>query len=335
MSKKISELDPYPSFSSADQVEVLKGGGNYRMPISTIISNVPGGGTPGGSNGQIQINNAGAFGGIALGSPLQVLRVNAAGTANEYASVSGTGTVTNVATGAGLTGGPITAAGTIALAANIAPIATLGSALQVVRVNAAGTALEYAAPSGGGPAGDKVEVVYRRRSTSTAVTNTTTPTTIMAGGVADGSLTLAAGKLIQGTIIAMSGMGSLNMVTGSTLTLTITLGGVTLLTLVTAAAASTLTSRQWGVDAVEIMVQTAGASGTVRGQGRMFAAGASAGASLVSGFFSTAGLGQVSGPVTIDTTASLAFDITATWSAADPGNSIDLRAFSIRLLGGS
>jgi hypothetical protein len=35
-----------------------------------IISATGGGGTPGGSNGQLQINNSGAFGGVAIGSGL-------------------------------------------------------------------------------------------------------------------------------------------------------------------------------------------------------------------------------------------------------------------------
>lgn len=65
-------------------------------------------------------------------------------------SGGGSGTVTSVATGTGLTGGPITTTGTISLATNIAPIATLGSAGQLIRVNAGGTALEYFTASAGG-----------------------------------------------------------------------------------------------------------------------------------------------------------------------------------------
>jgi len=60
------------------------------------------------------------------------------------------GGVSNIATGTGLTGGPITTTGTIALATNIAPIATLGTALQYIRVNAGATALEYATLGSGG-----------------------------------------------------------------------------------------------------------------------------------------------------------------------------------------
>lgn len=63
---------------------------------------------------------------------------------------SGGGTVSEVDTGVGLTGGPITTTGTIELAADIAPIATLGSAGQLIRVNAGATALEYFTAAAGG-----------------------------------------------------------------------------------------------------------------------------------------------------------------------------------------
>lgn len=49
------------------------------------------------------------------------------------------GTVTNVATGTGLTGGPITTTGTISLDSKLAPLDTLGTALQSIRVNAGAT----------------------------------------------------------------------------------------------------------------------------------------------------------------------------------------------------
>lgn len=64
----------------------------------------------------------------------------------------GTGTVSSVATGTGLTGGTITTTGTISLDSKLAPLDTLGTALQLVRVNAGVTAVEYgiAAPTVGG-----------------------------------------------------------------------------------------------------------------------------------------------------------------------------------------
>lgn len=62
----------------------------------------------------------------------------------------GSGTVTEVDTGTGLTGGPITTSGTISLDSKLAPLDTLGTAGQLIRVNAGATALEYFTSSGGG-----------------------------------------------------------------------------------------------------------------------------------------------------------------------------------------
>jgi len=62
----------------------------------------------------------------------------------------GEGTVTSVATGAGLTGGPITDTGTISLNSKLAPLDTLGTAGQLIRVNAGATALEYFTAAAGG-----------------------------------------------------------------------------------------------------------------------------------------------------------------------------------------
>ena len=69
------------------------------------------------------------------------------------ASGAGSGTVTQVNSGTGLTGGPVTTTGTLSLETALQPMATLtGNSLKVLRVNAGGTAVEYAAvgsPGGG------------------------------------------------------------------------------------------------------------------------------------------------------------------------------------------
>ncbi len=64
----------------------------------------------------------------------------------------GSGTVTQLNSGTGikLTPDPITTTGSIALVDRIAPIATLGTAGQLIRVNAGATALEYFTASAGG-----------------------------------------------------------------------------------------------------------------------------------------------------------------------------------------
>lgn len=66
---------------------------------------------------------------------------------------TGAGTVTSITAGTGLTAtpsNPITTTGTIALDSKLAPLDTLGTAGQSIRVNAGATALEYYTPTSGG-----------------------------------------------------------------------------------------------------------------------------------------------------------------------------------------
>lgn len=88
---------------------------------------------------------------------------------------TGAGTVTEVDTGTGLTGGPITGTGTIALDAKLAPLDTLGTALQQIRVNAGATALEYFTASAGSGTVTTVSVVTANGVSGSVATATTTP----------------------------------------------------------------------------------------------------------------------------------------------------------------
>lgn len=76
----------------------------------------------------------GGTGLASLGSALQVIRVNAAGTALEYAASSGTGTVTSVditlPTGLVVTGNPITTSGTLAIDTDIGYVIPLQSSID-------------------------------------------------------------------------------------------------------------------------------------------------------------------------------------------------------------
>ncbi len=93
------------------------------------------------------------------------------------ATGTGAGTVTSISQGTGilLTPSPITTTGSVALATNIAPIATLGSALQSIRVNAGATALEYYTPSSGTGTVTSVSVVTANGVSGSVATATTTP----------------------------------------------------------------------------------------------------------------------------------------------------------------
>lgn len=70
-------------------------------------------------------------------------------------TAGGSGTVSSITAGTGLTAtptNPITTTGTILLNSKLAPLDTLGSAGQLIRVNAGATALEYFTTSAGGVA---------------------------------------------------------------------------------------------------------------------------------------------------------------------------------------
>ncbi len=90
---------------------------------------------------------------------------------------AGMGTVTSItaSTGILLTPNPIVTTGTVGLATNIAPIATLGSALQSIRVNAGATALEYYTPSVGTGTVTSVSVTTANGVSGSVATATTTP----------------------------------------------------------------------------------------------------------------------------------------------------------------
>jgi len=106
------------------------------------------------------------------------------------------GTVTSITAGTGLSGGTITTTGTIALATALQPMATLGTGLQYLRVNAGATALEYATlPAAGTGTVTTVSVATANGFSGTVANATTTPAiTIIAGVITPTSvngLTLA------------------------------------------------------------------------------------------------------------------------------------------------
>lgn len=104
----------------------------------------------------------------------------------------GSGTVTSVATGTGLTGGPITTTGTVSLDSKLAPLDTLGSPGQAVRVNAGGTALEYFTISGGGtPGGLNAQIQYNNSGSFGGISGATTDGT---------SVSLSGAHLLNPTI---------------------------------------------------------------------------------------------------------------------------------------
>lgn len=112
-------------------------------------------------------------------------------------SSSGGGTVTEVDTGTGLTGGPITTTGTIALDSKLAPLDTLGTAGQSVRVNAGATALEYYTPSIGSGTVTSVSVASANGFAGTVANATTTPAITLSTTNTAGSVLFSDGTALQ------------------------------------------------------------------------------------------------------------------------------------------
>lgn len=100
----------------------------------------------------------------------------------------GTGTVTQVNTGTGLTGGAITTTGTISLDSKLAPLDTLGTPGQGIRVNGAGTALEYFTLGGGTGTVTTVSVVSANGFSGSVATATTTPAITLTTTLTQGSI---------------------------------------------------------------------------------------------------------------------------------------------------
>ena len=425
--ERISDLPANPGVATGDLIEVIDvsnttnqatgentkatiaqlaaaiGGGGGSGTVTNIATGVGLAGGPITTTGTISLSvpvtvAGGGTGLAAMGSPLQVLRVNAGGTALEYATPTGTsgGTVTSVATGTGLTGGPITAAGTIALAVPVAVanggtgLTAMGTALQVLRVNSGATGLEFATPAvvtpggaggdfqlnnsgafGGGnlkigagselilptiagptitglgqlwcdtnrkvlsttSAGMAIQlggVIWQALSVGTAIANTTTPSSIFAGVTTSiGSLTIPAGALTAGKNILLGLCGTISTTGSPSLTIAILLGS-------TPIASSPAT----------VVNSPAGNGWLLQSQftGYQFQAVGAAGKVIGCQSYSTQGVGTIVLPsgttgnnapvqVSVDTTAALLIDLRFTWSVASASNSIQLTGGWIRMFG--
>lgn len=162
------------------------------------------------------------------------------------------------------------------------------------------------------------------------VTNTTTETTLLSANL--GTKTLPANALVAGKTIRVKAWGYLSQdpldMGGTTLNWKIKLGSTVILATGTYAfGTSPLTDELWELEGL-ITCRTTGASGTVHAQGRVIGELAPGGLGSSFDFI----LMKNTSTVTVDTTASQAIDITATWDIALTSATVTCTNVSIEVL---
>jgi hypothetical protein len=187
-------------------------------------------------------------------------------------------------------------------------------------VTLSGNTFTITAGSGGGASGPLATSV-----TSKTVTSTTSETSIIGTLASGGSLTTAANYFAAGTTLEVDVTGYFSSAITDTLNLKIKAGS-TVVASTGAVAYGVLTNKVFRVIA-QITCRTAGASGTFR----------------VNTFLETAGSALTpqesqllnTSDVTLDTTGTLAWDATATWSASSASDTITGTNFVMFVPGGS
>lgn len=142
------------------------------------------------------------------------------------------------------------------------------------------------------------------------VANTTTPTSLLSTGV--GSKTLPIDFFSAGKRVKVSLSGTLTNTGTPNIQIQLKLGSTTIID-TTAVAMVTITgTTQWNAD-FDLVCRTSGATGTVKGHGKLIYYNATTPVVLKD---------ANTGTSVIDTTATQTLDVLATWGTADPANSI-------------
>lgn len=159
-------------------------------------------------------------------------------------------------------------------------------------------------------------LVYANTAASTAITNTTTETAF------DSQYTIPANALRAGSKIRVRWQGIATATNGTdTLAIKVYIGGLSGTLLVSAAAVDVANNDLFGGE-VEIIVRTAGASGTAYAYGT-YKTTAAEGTYTVKDDFTAS--------FTLDTTATQLVTASATWSVANAGNSCRMDMFIVEI----
>jgi hypothetical protein len=181
--------------------------------------------------------------------------------------------------------------------------------------------------------------IWQMTGPATAIANTTTETSLLAGGSSIGSLTIPANSLSVGDILRFS-FGATWGVTVSQPTCTVSLYlGATRFAGGTATPSATATTggQLFDIYRLEYQIQAIGASGKIIGSGCLFATKASASSAQI--FMpstttpATGGGSAAPVQVTIDTTTSLTFDAKYQWGAANASNTVQALTAHLWIVG--
>ncbi len=171
--------------------------------------------------------------------------------------------------------------------------------------------------------------IWAATSAGTPITNSTSSTSIFTGASSIGSLTIPANTLQVGSRLRFNIFGTLsaNATSSPTLTIKFLLGGATLSSWTTPAAATTYSGIGWITyeSPIGFLVQAIGSSGKIIGVGGFNGFGWTA------NLFSNNALSAPPSQVTINTTTALAVDLQFQWSVASASESIQLLGGTIYL----
>jgi hypothetical protein len=167
----------------------------------------------------------------------------------------------------------------------------------------------------------------------TAVANSTTETSLFTGaaGVV-GSLTIPAGTLVAGNLLRINIYGAWGYTATPALALRVKLGGTTILQTTSSMTPNSGTGASFAAyTPITLNVLTTGSSGTIGGFAQLsFVTTTTVFAPIL--VVGANGAGGAGSSVTIDTTGSLALDVTAQWNAASASNTMTLLYAALELV---
>lgn len=170
--------------------------------------------------------------------------------------------------------------------------------------------------------------LWQALSSGTAVANSTTETTVLTGfSTTTGSLTLSANTAAVGDVYELEAWGTYGATSTPSITLKLYLGGTLVGQINALALGASITGKTWRIKA-RVQVRAIGATGSVVcvGDGDFY----SSVSASYAGVATLAGSGGAPTAATVDFTASAAFDLKATWSAADAANTLQVTGGALR-----